>query len=516
MFADHARPVHFCLFFLMAATMLLASCAGGFGSRQASVPTPAPAPKPILVRPSALVPLVPPPFETKSVGAGEARVALLIPLSGRFAELGRSLLNAAQIGLFDTHVDRLTLLPIDTKGTPEGAAAAMEQAITSGAHLVLGPVFSASIQAIKARAQTNGIPIIGFSTDRSVAGQGVYIMGFTPEQQIDDVVGHAISMGKTRFAAFLPQTTAGNRMLDAYRAAITKRRAELVQVEFYAEGDDSPIDSVKRLANYDKRRTALLEEVKFLRSFGADDDLAREMRGRLNKTEVLGNLSYDAVLMIAGGRMIRSIAPLLPYYEIDPKIVQFLGTGVWDDPGLHLEPALYGALFAGPVPQAAASFSERYNTIYGNTPPRIASLAYDATALAATLLRLDVYQPFGPDALTNPRGFSGIDGVFKFGDDGTAQRRLAIIEIRPEGMRVVGGDIPPPLATPLSPNPEDDIGIDLEFVPDDRYDFGIEEEIDEYDFLEFEDEPLIDALPGDNSMPAVPPSESSTPQFPLD
>ncbi len=493
--------------------MLLAACTSGPIGKQAR--SPAPAPKPAYIKPAPLAPLAPPAFTTRSVGTGEARVALLVPLSGRFAELGEALLNAAQIGLFDTHVDRLTLMPIDTNGTPKGAAAAMDQAIDRGAHLVLGPVFATSIRAIKARARTNGIPIIGFSTDRSVAGQGVYIMGFTPEQQIADVVGHAVSTGKTHFAALVPQTVNGNRMLAAYQAAITKQHASLVQVEFYTEGDDTPVEPVKRLANYDKRRAALLEEIEYLQSFGPDDDLTREMLANFSKTEVLGRLQYDAVLLTAGGRMIRSIAPLLPYYEIDPSLVQFLGTGVWDDPGLRLEPALYGALFAGPVPQAAAAFSERYHAIYNKKPPRIASLAYDAAALAATLLRLEAYQPFGAGSLTNSRGFAGVDGVFKFAADGTVQRRLAIIEIGPDGMHVVGGDIPLPSSQAISPE-EIDAEMESEFYMDDANDFVSTPEVDDGPG------PLIDALPGDDGyvidgpMTAEPPSEHSTPEIPLD
>ena len=371
------------------------------------------------------------------VGTGSVKVALLVPLSGRHADLGNALLNASQIALFDTNIARLTLLPLDTEGTPAGAQAAMQQAIDKGAHLVLGPVFADSIRAVKANAGRNNIPIIGFSTDRSVAGNGVYIMGFTPEQQIDRIVDHAAGQGHTRFAALIPETLFGERMLSAYTAAISRRYGELVQVEMYPNDDNALFDPVKRLANYDIRRTALLEEVAAMEAFGEDDDLAGDILKTMENVETLGELTFDAVLLPAGGRTIRSLAPLLPYYEIDPALIQFLGTGMWDDPGLRLEPALHGARFAGPVPEAAAGFAERYQATYDHVPPRIASLAYDATALAATLIRLNGSRPFSKTALSNRRGFAGVDGVFRFQPDGTAERRLTIIEISPVGLQVV-------------------------------------------------------------------------------
>ena len=144
-----------------------------------------------------------------------ARVALLLPLSGRHARTGQTLLNAAQIALFDIAGDRFTLLVRDTRGTPEGALEAMRSALTDGVHLVLGPLFATSVAAIADQVRAARLTMIAFSNDRSVAGDGVFVMGLAPRPQVYRLVGFARSQGLTRFAVLAPRTPYGNAVVQA-------------------------------------------------------------------------------------------------------------------------------------------------------------------------------------------------------------------------------------------------------------------------------------------------------------
>ena len=135
--------------------------------------------------------------------------------------------------------------------------------------------------------------------------------------------------------------------------------------------------------------------------------------------------------------MLRQIAPLLPFFDVDPRDVRFIGTGLWDDPTLGQEPALVGGWFAAPPPESAAAFMERFMATYEYRPVRIATLAYDAVALAAALARNDGRADFGRNALTSPSGFAGTDGIFRFLPNGTAERGLAVLEVTARGARVI-------------------------------------------------------------------------------
>src|SRR5690606_31534277 len=88
-----------------------------------------------------------------------------------------------------------------------------------------------------------------------------------------------------------------------------------------------------------------------------------------------------------GGGALRGLAPLLPFHDVDPRKVRMIGTVQWDEDWVSTEPSLFGGWYPAPPPEARAAFIERYRTAYGESPPRIAALAYDAVALAAVLVR---------------------------------------------------------------------------------------------------------------------------------
>ena len=122
---------------------------------------------------------------------------------------------------------------------------------------------------------------------------------------------------------------------------------------------------------------------------------------------------------------------------------QLLGTGLWDDPRIFAEPALQGGWYAAPDPAGFRNFSARYRQRYGQDPVRTATLAYDAVALVAALVKTQGAARFSDEVLTNPSGFAGIDGVFRFRPDGTNQRGLAVMRVTPSGGQVIS---PPPKA----------------------------------------------------------------------
>lgn len=367
----------------------------------------------------------------------EIRIAILLPLSGPNEALGNAFLDSAAMALFEAYDPRLGLFPFDTLGSPEGARRAVNDAIASGADIILGPVFSEAIAAAAPAARAEGIRIIGFSNNTAVAGGGVYLLSFLPEEEVRRVIAFAATRGHERFGALIPDSPYGETVLDAFARAVYAGGGEIAALEIY-ERDPSLFEQpVRRLANYAERREAYLAEERFLKSF-KDDDLVNEILERMKTFETVGDPPFDAVIVPESGQMLRSLIPLLPYYDIDPEEAQFLGTGVWYDPTLPGEPTLEGAWFAGADPEKIEDFMERFRSLYNYRPPRIATLAFDAVGLAASLSRIELKQlRFADSTLQNANGFSGIDGIFRFRPDGTPERGFAILEIGREGFRVI-------------------------------------------------------------------------------
>src|SRR5688572_6130249 len=326
----------------------------------------------------------------------QIKVALLLPLSGSNAKLGEALLHGAEMALFETADDRFALLVKDTGGSPDGARLAAESAVAEGARLILGPLFGPQVAAAGPVARAAAVPMVSFSTDLGVSGDGVWVMGILPKIQVQRVVGYTASRGLRRVAVLAPATAYGDAVVNALYQTAARTGAAIGQIQRYAP-----------------EQTDLSPLVK---------GLGRDM---------------NAVLLPEGGNRVRVLAPLLAYHDIDPAQVKFLGTALWDDPTLGLEPTLIGGWFAAPEPGPWADFSKRYRELYAEAPPRLATLAYDATALASVLARAPTGADFSPATLTQPNGFAGIDGIFRLTAEGAVERGLAVLEVRREGPVVI-------------------------------------------------------------------------------
>jgi branched-chain amino acid transport system substrate-binding protein len=408
------------------------------------------APPPAVQAPVATAPVLRPPLEQKievqkapvlklsnEAALEPIRVGLLLPLSGApgTTELGQELLDAATMALFEIGGQRLELLPRDTGGTAEGAQAAALDAIQSGATLLLGPLFRTSVQAAAPVARERGIPIIALSSDVSVAGDGVFLLSFTPEQEVRRAVGYAIAQGLTRFAALAPANDYGRAVVNAMHRYVEDGGGVVIRTEFYADNGSGADEAVKSLSDYDARRDNLLRRRQELTAM--DNDWARQQLKALENIDALGDLPIDAVLLPEGGRVLRAVAPLLPYYDMDLNRIRLIGTGRWDDPTVGREPTLIGGWFAGADRETVADFRRRFRARFNHAPARIASLAYDATALAAVLAERDDALNFSVDLLTDDNGFVGTDGLFRFRANGLAERGLAVLEVRRDDFRIV-------------------------------------------------------------------------------
>ncbi|MGB0920213.1 MAG: penicillin-binding protein activator [Alphaproteobacteria bacterium] len=376
-----------------------------------------------------------PTFAGRPSNGGKAKIAILVPLSGPHRGVGEALLHAAEMALFSMGADDLELLPRDTKGTPDGAAQAAHDAVQSGAELIIGPLFASSVAAVAPVARQAQITVLAFSNDRSVASPGVFLLGFLPEQQVARIVRFAHRKGLRRFAALFPQTAYGERVERAFNLAVSDIGSQVVTTASYEPIPEAMFDPVRRLAAYDQRTNALEAERAALQQQG--DAFSQAAMNRLAGHEAIGSAGFDAVLLPEGGNNLRSLAPLLPYYDIDPKEVRFLGTGLWGEPGLGLEPSLQGGWYAGPPPDVGEAFNARYKALYGNQPPRLVTMAFDAIALTATLAKAGGPYRFAPRAFVRPEGFAGLDGIFRLHRDGLNERGLAIVEVLPRGVRII-------------------------------------------------------------------------------
>jgi branched-chain amino acid transport system substrate-binding protein len=345
-----------------------------------------------------------PPVAT--IGTGQVKAGLILPLSaaGNAGLAGQAMRNAAEMAIAEFNTPNIQLLVKDDGGTAEAARVGAQQAIDEGAEIILGPLFAQSVGFVGQVARPRNVPVIAFSTDANVASSGVYLLSFLPESDVDRIVQYAASTGKHSFAALIPDNPYGTVVEAAFKQAVARRGGgQIVALERYAHDKAAMANPVRSVAQASARA--------------------------------------DALFILDGGDAVPDVVQALIADGVTLKRLQLLGTGLWDDPRIYAAPGLDGGCYAAPDGVGYRNFSTRYRTRYNADPVRTATLAYDAVALVAALVKTQGPQRFSQQVLTSPSGFTGIDGLFRFRPDGTNERGLAVLRVTSSGAQIAA----PPL-----------------------------------------------------------------------
>jgi ABC-type branched-subunit amino acid transport system substrate-binding protein len=340
-----------------------------------------------------------PPQQPAVAGNGHVKVGLILPLSatGNAGVAAQSMKNAGEMALAEFQNPNVQLLIKDDGGNPQGAQQGAQQAVDEGAEIILGPLFATSVPSSAQVARGKGVSCIAFSTDSSIAGRGVYLLSFLPESDVNRIVDYSAGIGKKSFAALLPDNAYGNVVEVAFKQAVARKGGRIVAFEKYGSDRATPARNV---------------------------------------AQALGQA--DALLLADDGESVVATADALTAAGANLRNVQLLGTGLWDNPRIFASASLQGGLYAAPDPSGFRAFAGRYHTRYGAEPVRTATLTYDAVALVAALAKQGG-QHYSADVLTNPSGFAGIDGLFRFRPDGTNERGLAVMRVASGGGAPVAG-----------------------------------------------------------------------------
>ena len=367
-------------------------------------------------------------------GPGKVSVGLLLPISGEHSSLGKAMLQASLLAMFELSDENFVLLPPDTKGTREGAVLAAQDVIQAGAQILLGPVFGRSAQAVAPLAARASINMISFTNDRTAASNSVFVFGLLPEDRIKRIVSYAFLRGIRRFAALIPEGPFGDKVVADYSRAVFDAGGFLVKSVRYNPNHASLTSAVTRLGNYNARKSALLDKRKSLKE--KTDEISRLTLKRLDKKEVLGETPFDAVFLLEAGEGVKTTAPLLPYYGIDTRKTRILGINDWSSRSIRREPSLAGAWYAGLSSDGLYDFSKRFKAAFKSSPNALAGLAYDATALAAVKGGKGG-GGFSSKELVLGNGFVGTAGLFRLHAGGFVEHRFSVIEVQPDGTKVI-------------------------------------------------------------------------------
>ncbi len=378
-------------------------------------------------------PFTPPHMEGREI----IRAGVLLPFThpnARVRQQAEGMLAGIELALFDYGNENIVILPKDTGGSQSQATTAAEDLAARGVDVVLGPLFGANVQLVRealtpeqdtgffgigAEEPEEGKPVIAFSNDASVASYGAWLASIAPEEEVAAIVEYAALRGYDQFAFFGPQSSLGTRIEAAMQDAVVQNGGFMLTSAFYPAASGNPNTEAEYFAKTIESAVA--------------------------------NGARVAVLVPERGNRLRRIAPLLAYHGVDTRVVKMLGTGAWNDSAIWREPSLRGAWFPTAPAADIAGFEASFARLYGTEPSSLAAVAYDAAALVIALSEDGV---LATNELINRDGFLGVNGLFRFRADGSAERSLAIMEIDPTAEE--SGGVKEIL--PVSPNFDSTIG----------------------------------------------------------
>lgn len=355
----------------------------------------------------------------EKVISDKLKIGVLLPLTGKHSYIGQSLLDTMQMVIFDNKNINSELIIKDTKANPSLAKKLTKELIEQNVDVILGPFFSSSLNQSLKIAKYKNVPLISFSSDRNQKEDGIYLMGFEPEQQIIDVTEHTIKKNYKRYAALLPKSKYGKRVLNTYRKVLNKNKLSINRIELY---DPEGIDFEK--------------EIQKLVGLEKNPQIEKDEDTGENPLENF-DPGFDVLLLIETGNRLRQAVALLTYYGVDFQKVKLIGTGEWYIDNIGSEPGLVGAWFVAPNPNLWKNFEKKFYKLYKYEPIRLSSLAHDSiTAVFSIVKKNDGIKELNYNDFQNSYGFTGIDGNFRFLSNGTVERKLSILEIKQNSFKI--------------------------------------------------------------------------------
>ena len=351
-----------------------------------------------------------PAFTLPAKQGAQLRVGLLVPLTGPYAALGAEIRRGAEMALFQAANKNIQLLFLDTMGG-EKAADATLTGVENNVDIFIGPLFTPAVLAARPVAAQHQTPMLLLSNNRAVVAPDSWLLGYLPEQQLDGLLGHAVGLGKSKFAIIAQDAAFGQRLL----AHATSRLDEFgLQPEAVRILTDAEVNDENRL------KQAIREFSRYQPP--APDALPAES-------------PFDAVIFAGDSAFALRTAPLLAYYDVGPDRALFLGNALWNHDQLLNEPSLQGGVFAIRPTQFDAKFNASWQAIWRQSPGELSRLGFDALALVValsaagddqTLLLNDQWAK----KLVTTKGFQGYSGAFRLLPDGSNVRAYELRQIR--------------------------------------------------------------------------------------
>ncbi len=338
-------------------------------------------------------------------------------------KISRNILNSFELSIYKKEISNIQL-NINKYYNLEELEKLLDEKATSG-KVFIGTFDSESTKLIKKYCNKE-ILLFSFTVDINLSGECVYLINFFPKDDLESIFNYFPDGSK--IALLYPENFYGFHINKIIDEVASNSKSIIVARASYKEDLSDAREAIKQLGKYELRKKELERQKEILKN--KNDEISKKALKKIEKFETAGNVDFTHLILPDYSIRLLEIAPLLPFYDIDPQKVQFVGTGVWDDRAFFTEPTLQGAIFSGIEAIYRDEFFSDYTYVYKERPLRTATIPYDLVGVLSYLVNENYSIQETSNFLNGEKiKFDGIDGKFFFLNN-VISRELNILEIQ--------------------------------------------------------------------------------------
>ena len=301
------------------------------------------------------------------------KVGLLAPLSGKYAELGNSLLYSLQLALAEINDKNIFIIPKDAGFNDKNKLeTAIKEIKSEGANVIIGPISNDEFSIVKKFNNTIFISPSNISPDFE---GNIISVGISLESQLIALSNFIKKMKKNKTVIMYPK--------NQYTEFIELKLKELDLKNFktfkYSPDPQVLTGEIEVLTNYSQRKKNLELRKKMYED--KEDQQSINQLEKLDQLYTLGDVNFDSVIIIDFGNSLKSVLTSLVYTDVKSNKVLFTTVNQWFDESIFYENTIKTLYYPSINYKEFKKYNEKYFKKFSVYPSEITILTYDALGL---------------------------------------------------------------------------------------------------------------------------------------
>ena len=313
----------------------------------------------------------------KSFSDEKIKIGLIVPLSGKYKEIGQSIVNATRLAINKIDNPQIEILPRDTKSNPETTLKVSKELYNVGARVIIGPVFNKNLIYLD---ELKKIIFLSLTNKVTNNPKNVISAGINAISQINTIIKFQKQYNIERSIFLIPNSDFKNEIEEA----IYKTKIKLKDKFIYDTDPTLLTAQIEKLTRYSQRKQNLKDEIEKLKK---SNEINKEKKiAELEKKDTLGGINFDSVIIADFDESLKSVATSLLYTDISSKRIHYISLNQWFDNSLLKENSLQPIYFPSINKENYDEFIKEYYSIYQKYPNQISFLSYDLVGLVYFLI----------------------------------------------------------------------------------------------------------------------------------